>query len=95
MAASDPTPALADGVVAGDRRALARAITLVESTRPDHREQALSLAEKLLPHTGGAVRLGISGPPGVGKSTFIEAFGTHLTGLGRRYRRCYAGVDAR
>jgi len=80
---ADPT-ALADGVRAGDRRALARAITLVESTRPDHREQADTLVNAILPHSGGAIRLGISGPPGVGKSTFIEAFGTHLTGTGHR-----------
>jgi len=80
---ADPT-ALADGVRAGDRRALARAITLVESTRPDHRQQADALVSTILPHTGGSVRLGISGPPGVGKSTFIEAFGTHLTGSGHR-----------
>ncbi len=77
------TPGAA-AVRAGDRRALARAITLVESTRADHREEATALLDELLPHTGGAVRLGISGPPGVGKSTFIEAFGTHLTGLGHR-----------
>lgn len=71
-----------DGVVAGDRRALARAITLVESTRPDHRERAAAVLDAVLPRAGGAVRIGISGPPGVGKSTFIEAFGTHLTGQG-------------
>ncbi len=71
--------ALAAQVVAGDRRALARAITLVESTRTDHREQAEQLTEQLLTHTGSAVRLGISGTPGVGKSTFIEAFGSYLT----------------
>lgn len=67
----------------GDRQALARAITLVESTRADHREDALALLDALMPATGGAVRLGISGAPGVGKSTFIEAFGLHLieTGL--------------
>jgi len=75
---------LAAGVRAGDRRALARAITLVESTRADHRERAEALVADLLPGSGGSVRLGISGPPGVGKSTFIEAFGTHLTRLGRR-----------
>lgn len=75
---------LAAAVVRGDRRALARAITVVESTRADHRVEAAALLEELLAHTGGAVRLGISGPPGVGKSTFIEAFGTHLTGTGHR-----------
>jgi LAO/AO transport system kinase len=68
---------------AGDRRALARAITLVESTRPDHREEAEKLVEALLPDTGRAVRVGISGPPGAGKSTFIEAFGLHLLERGR------------
>jgi LAO/AO transport system kinase len=81
VSTSGPT---ADQVRAGDRRALARAITLVESTRPDHREEAAALLADVLPATGGAVRLGISGPPGVGKSTFIEAFGTHLTGAGHR-----------
>jgi len=68
----------------GDRRALARAITLLESTRPDHREEAERLVELLLPHTGGAVRIGISGPPGAGKSTFIERFGLDGIALGRR-----------
>src|SRR5207245_8228723 len=67
----------------GDRRALARAITLVESTRPDHREKAERIVEALLPHTGGAVRIGISGPPGAGKSTFIERFGLDGIALGR------------
>jgi LAO/AO transport system kinase len=76
--------ALAEGVRAGDRRALAKAITLVESTRPDHQEAAQRLLERLLPATGGAVRMGISGVPGVGKSTFIEAFGLHLVERGRR-----------
>ena len=73
---------LADELIRGDRRSLARAITLVESTRSDHRTQAVELVDSLLPHTGTAVRVGISGPPGVGKSTFIEAFGMHLCGLG-------------
>ena len=68
----------------GDRRALARAITLIESTRPDHREEAERLVELLLPHTGGAVRIGISGPPGAGKSTFIERFGLSGIAFGRR-----------
>jgi LAO/AO transport system ATPase len=71
-------------VRAGDRRALAKAITLVESTRADHQEAAQRLLEVLLPHTGQAARLGISGVPGVGKSTFIEAFGLHLISLGKR-----------
>jgi LAO/AO transport system kinase len=74
--------ALVAGVRAGDRRALARAITLVESTRHDHAARAADVLAAVLPDTGGAVRVGISGPPGVGKSTFIEALGAHLTGAG-------------
>lgn len=66
---------------AGDRRALARAITLVESARPDHRAEALALLDALRPGPQ-ALRIGLSGTPGVGKSTFIEAFGLMLTGLG-------------
>lgn len=80
-----PDPALlARGVLAGDRSALARAITLVESSRPDHRSAARALLAELTPHAGGAVRVGISGVPGVGKSTFIEALGMHLIGQGHR-----------
>jgi LAO/AO transport system kinase len=75
---------LAEQVVGGDRRALARAITLVESTRPDHRHDAAELLDALLPHTGRATRIGISGAPGVGKSVFIEAFGLHLTAAGHK-----------
>jgi len=74
---------LADGVRRGDRRALARAITLLESTRPDHRPRADALLNALLPHTGRALRLGISGVPGAGKSTFIETLGLHLIGRGQ------------
>ncbi len=76
--------ALAEGVRNGDRRALGRAITLVESGRSDHRGRAAALLETLLPHAGGAVRVGVSGAPGVGKSTFIEALGSGLTGAGHR-----------
>jgi LAO/AO transport system kinase len=76
--------ALAAAVAEGNRRALARAITLVESSRADHRDEADHLLDALMPRTGGAVRVGISGAPGVGKSTFIEAFGLFLVGLGRR-----------
>lgn len=76
--------ALADDLVAGDRRALGRAITLVESTRADHRAEAVELLEAVLPRAGGSVRLGISGAPGVGKSTFIDAFGCHIVDTGRR-----------
>ena len=75
---------LAAGVRGGDRRALAQAITLVESTHPDHRVQAEDLIAQLLPATGGALRLGVTGVPGVGKSTFIEAFGGHLIDAGQR-----------
>jgi len=75
---------LAQGILGGGRRALARGITLIESTRPDHRAEAEVLLEKLLPSTGRSIRIGISGVPGVGKSTFIEAFGTHVIGLGHK-----------
>jgi LAO/AO transport system kinase len=81
---ADATRALADAVRGGDRRALAQAITLMESTRADHRVRAEALLDMLLPHTGRAVRIGISGAPGVGKSTFIEALGLHLLDAGRR-----------
>jgi len=75
---------LAQGVLAGQRRALARAITLIESTRDDHRAAADALLEELLPHTGKSIRVGISGVPGVGKSTFIESFGLHVVEQGHR-----------
>jgi LAO/AO transport system kinase len=75
---------LVDQVRAGDRRALAQAITLIESTREDHRREAETLLEALLPHTGKSIRLGISGVPGVGKSTFIEALGQYLVAEGHR-----------
>lgn len=74
----------AESIIAGDRRALARAITLVESTRDDHRQAAERLLEHLLPQTGGSVRIGISGVPGVGKSTFIETFGRHIIAEGHK-----------
>lgn len=79
-AASD----LAAGVLAGDRTAIGRAITLVESTLPAHRADAAELLDVLLPHSGDAHRVGITGVPGVGKSTFIEALGLQLTAAGRR-----------
>jgi LAO/AO transport system kinase len=75
---------LPQAILAGDRAALARAITLAESRRPDHRAQAQALLQDLLPHTGRAIRVGITGVPGVGKSTTIDALGTYLTGLGRK-----------
>jgi LAO/AO transport system kinase len=76
--------AYAKGVLAGDRGTLARAITLVESTRADHRAAAQELLVELLPHAGGAHRVGVTGVPGVGKSTFIDALGTKLTAAGHR-----------
>jgi LAO/AO transport system kinase len=76
--------ALVEGVLAGDRRYIARAITLVESRRTDHREQAQELLVELLPHAGGARRVGISGVPGVGKSTFIDQLGVDLTAGGSK-----------
>ncbi len=76
--------ALKEGVLRRERRALAKTITLLESTRADHRARADALLNALLPHSGKAIRLGISGVPGVGKSTFIEALGLHLIGQGRR-----------
>src|SRR2546427_9695418 len=79
-----PIESLAADVRASDRRALAKAITLVESTRPDHEEAAQRLLGLLLPHTGGAVRVGVSGVPGGGKSTFIEAPGLDLIGVGKK-----------
>ena len=72
------------GVLAGDRGVLGRTITLIESTRQDHQATAQEVLARLLPHTGGSDRVGISGPPGAGKSTFIARFGKHLIDLGRR-----------
>ncbi|MQY09163.1 methylmalonyl Co-A mutase-associated GTPase MeaB [Actinomadura macrotermitis] len=72
------------GVREGSRAWIARAITLVESSRPDHRELAQRLLVELAPHAGGARRVGITGVPGVGKSTFIDALGTNLTGAGHK-----------
>ncbi len=75
---------LAESLLQGDRRALAKAITLVESTHPVHREQAAQLLDRIMPYTGNSIRLGISGVPGVGKSTFIEAFGGHVIEQGHK-----------
>ena len=82
--ASAAPAALAASVRAGQRRALARAITLIESTRSDHRQAAEALLRELLPDTGRSVRLGVSGVPGVGKSTFIERLGLHIVAAGHR-----------
>ncbi|MBF9037558.1 MAG: methylmalonyl Co-A mutase-associated GTPase MeaB [Rhodobacteraceae bacterium] len=75
---------LKDRILAGERRALARAVTLVESSRADHRAQAATLLDAMRGHGREALRIGLSGTPGVGKSTFIEAFGMMLTDAGLR-----------
>jgi LAO/AO transport system kinase len=77
-------PALANGIRAGERAALARAITLIESKRADHRQAAHRLVQEVLPYTGRAIRVGITGSPGVGKSTAIDALGRHLTAQGHK-----------
>ena len=81
---SGESAAQAQAVLAGDRAALARAITLVESAAPQHTEPARALLAQLLPHAGKSVRIGITGPPGAGKSTFIDTFGSALTERGHR-----------
>jgi LAO/AO transport system kinase len=73
-----------DTLLSGNRRALAKAITLVESKLDTHREQAQDILEAVLPHSGSSMRIGITGVPGVGKSTFIEAFGLYLIEQGKR-----------
>jgi len=82
LSAVDQT--LVEGVLAGQRRALAKAITLIESTRTDHQQRAQQVLNTLLPQTGGAIRVGISGVPGAGKSTFIEALGVWLIERGKK-----------
>jgi len=82
--ASDPTIELAAGIRAGDRATLARAITLIESKRADHRQAAHRLVQELLPATGQAIRVGITGAPGVGKSTAIDTLGSMLTAKGHK-----------
>ncbi|MEO5607478.1 MAG: methylmalonyl Co-A mutase-associated GTPase MeaB [Polaromonas sp.] len=84
MQEADLQKGILHGSPAPQRRAIAKAITLLESTRPDHRAQADELLTALLPHTGQSLRLGISGVPGVGKSTFIEVLGLYLIGKGHR-----------
>ncbi len=76
--------ALARGIRAGERATLARAITLIESSRADHQASARHLVQELLPDTGRALRIGMTGAPGVGKSTTIDALGAHLTGAGHK-----------
>ncbi|MFZ4372133.1 MAG: methylmalonyl Co-A mutase-associated GTPase MeaB [Mycobacterium sp.] len=84
MEADSDAIALAEAIRGGDRAALARAITLIESTRIDHRSQAQELLLQLTPHAGSAMHVGITGVPGVGKSTTIEALGMYLIGQGHR-----------
>jgi GTPase len=79
-----PSSDFARGIRSGDRATLARAITLIESKRSDHRKTAHLLVQELLPFTGKAVRLGITGAPGAGKSTTIDVLGTYLTGKGHK-----------
>jgi LAO/AO transport system kinase len=75
---------LIEGIIAGDKTALSRAITLVESTNSEHLEKATAIIQACLPHANKSFRIGITGVPGVGKSTFIEAFGKHLTSIGKK-----------
>jgi LAO/AO transport system kinase len=83
MISDDPLPYV-QGVLAQDRRMLAKTITLIESAHPAHQDLARRVMDGLLPHTGEAIRLGITGVPGVGKSTFIESFGMMLTAKAHR-----------
>ncbi|GGG53420.1 methylmalonyl Co-A mutase-associated GTPase MeaB [Bizionia arctica] len=78
------TEDLISGILKGDITALSRAITIIESKNPAHFEKANTLVTNCLPHANNSIRIGITGVPGVGKSTFIEVFGTHLTGLGKK-----------
>ncbi len=74
----------AEGILSGNRTVLSQAITVIESSLETHRKTARRIIEKCLPHSGNSVRIGITGVPGVGKSSFIEAFGSHLTSRGHR-----------
>ena len=79
------------GVTGGDRRLLAKAITLIESSHPEHQKTARLLVDKILPYSGNAIRLGVTGVPGVGKSTFIETLGLYLIDAG--YKVAVLAVD--
>ena len=79
-----PSMPSAEAILSGDRRALAKAITLVESARPQDRKASQDLLTELLPHTGNSIRIGITGVPGVGKSAFIESFGQTVIGDGKK-----------
>src|ERR1700692_536293 len=83
-ASSPDVERLARDIRAGERNVLSRAITLIESKRADHRQRAAALTQALLEATGNAVRVGITGAPGVGKSTMIDALGSLLTGRGHK-----------
>ena len=72
------------GILAGNRTILSQAITLVESSLPEHYETAQAIIEKCLPYSAKSIRIGITGVPGAGKSTFIETFGLHITGEGKK-----------
>jgi LAO/AO transport system kinase len=78
------TTEITDKLLAGERSALGRAITLVESTLSTHQKQAQEILSACLPHSGNAIRVGVTGVPGVGKSTFIEALGKDLTAQGTK-----------
>jgi LAO/AO transport system kinase len=84
MAATLSVDEHVDGVIAGDRAVLARTITLLESRNAEHRRTAKEVLQRLLPCTGGSHRVGVTGVPGVGKSTFIDQLGVNLTGAGHR-----------
>jgi LAO/AO transport system kinase len=85
VTSGDPSPSeFADAIRKGERRAVARAITYVESARPDKAALGQAILEELVPDTGGAIRVGITGPPGVGKSSLIEALGLQLLQSGHR-----------
>lgn len=81
MASGYSTNEYVDGILSGNRSVLSRAITLIESTNETHHEQAFEIIEKCLPHSGNSIRVGITGVPGVGKSTFIDALGKYLINM--------------
>jgi LAO/AO transport system kinase len=84
LKATDKVQAYLEGIRKGDIAVLSRAITLIESNKPEHRDMAASLIDSILPFTGKSLRIGITGSPGVGKSTFIESFGLYLISLGKK-----------
>lgn len=81
---NDRVDVACEAILAGDRRVVAKTITLLESSRGDHQREGQQILEKLVPETGDSIRVGVTGPPGVGKSTFIEALGLHLIDCGLR-----------